>query len=233
MKEYYFDEMIVRRYTWDIIDSNSYLIIENNEAILIDICDSEELLNDLISLDKIYIFLTHSHFDHISGLNQLRKNNKNSLVYSTLNCSKNIGNKYKNMSASANAYLAFYNKDDNPLDAINKLNIIDSFECEVSDVTFDESYSFYWNDHFIQLFSVYGHSNDGILLIIDRNYMFSGDTLLPIPTITRFVGGSTKLFWEHDIPLLKSLAPSIKKVFPGHGEPGELKEFISKNSSSK
>ena len=46
--------------------------------------------------------------------------------------------------------------------------------------------------------------NSNLIAVVDNKFMFSGDTLLSIPTITRFRSGSTKLFWEEDIPKLKN-----------------------------
>ncbi|MBO6266423.1 MAG: hypothetical protein J6M57_10515 [Acidaminococcaceae bacterium] len=59
--------------------------------------------------------------------------------------------------------------------------------------------------------------------------MFSGDTLLPIPTVTRLPGGSTARFWEEDIPKLEKLANQIDMVFPGHEMPGRLKDMLAMN----
>ncbi|MCR4717791.1 MAG: hypothetical protein K5656_11500 [Lachnospiraceae bacterium] len=57
--------------------------------------------------------------------------------------------------------------------------------------------------------------------------MFLGDTVLNIPTITRFSGGSTDEFKEHDIPKLKEL--NVEIVYPGHGVPGVLDTMLSGN----
>ena len=74
---------------------------------------------------------------------------------------------------------------------------------------------------------MYGHSNDSLIAIIDEVLVFSGDSLLSIPTVTRFPGGSTKRFWEEDIPKLRTI--DAKYVFPGHGQPGIKDEMLNVN----
>ena len=75
---------------------------------------------------------------------------------------------------------------------------------------------FEWQGHKIELNAVYGHSNDGLIVIVDDKYMFSGDTVLATPTITRFPGGSTKRYHDEDIPLIRSRQVDI--IYPGHKE---------------
>ena len=68
------------------------------------------------------------------------------------------------------------------------------------------------------------------MVIFDGKYLFSGDSLLSIPTITRFPTGSSKLFCEEDIPRLKEMY-YIREVFPGHGQSGNIKEMIEINQN--
>ena len=75
---------------------------------------------------------------------------------------------------------------------------------------------------------VYGHSEDGLMVVLDNKYLFSGDTLLHTPTITRFPSGSTKKFWKEDMQLLNKIKDIIT-VYPGHGNPGDMSNMMSKN----
>lgn len=86
---------------------------------------------------------------------------------------------------------------------------------------------FEWCGHKVRLSAVYGHSDDSLLAIIDEKYMFSGDTLLHIPTITRFPTGSSRRFWLEDMPML--LVTKADKVFPGHGANGRLEDMMAVN----
>lgn len=211
--------MEIKQFVWDIVDSNSWLMVDGNCGLLIDAIDSEYLFEAIADLDELTIILTHSHFDHIAGLNQIRKIKQNITVISTKICSENIENKYRNMSASATAFMTFYNRS-----GIE----IKPFICKPAEITFESEMEFLWRAYKIKLESFFGHSNDSLIVIIDDKFLFSGDTLLSIPTVTRFPGGSTAKFWEEDIPNLQKM--DVEMVFPGHGTSGNLTDMIEINT---
>lgn len=124
------------------------------------------------------------------------------------------------MSASANAFMTFYNR--RPFEGV-----IEPIICQPADVIFDRDFSFKWQNHSIRIILLYGHSNDSLAVVVDDRWMFSGDSILPIPTVTRFPGGNTKRFWKEDIPKLEKM--EIDMVYPGHGLPGNLNHMISCN----
>ena len=101
----------LQRFTWDIVDTNTYLMLEENKALIIDPVDSPNLFEEIANVDQIDVILTHSHFDHISGLNKLRGIRPDARVIATSECSENIGNIYRNMSSAAEAFLMFYYQD--------------------------------------------------------------------------------------------------------------------------
>lgn len=73
--------MIIKCFLKPPIDNNNYLIIdeETNEAALIDCsCFDEEILSEIKknNLNLKYVLLTHGHFDHITGLNDVSDNVK-------------------------------------------------------------------------------------------------------------------------------------------------------------
>lgn len=214
--------MKIKQYVWSVVDSNSWLIVEDSKGLLIDAVDSIELYKELEHLDELTIVLTHSHFDHISGLNKIREQKANTVVISTCTCSEYLGNIYKNMSASAIAFLKFYKGEKE--DDVEIQPII----CEPSERTFKEQFAIEWFGHKVELCAVHGHSADGLIAIVDGENMFSGDTLLHIPTVTRFPTGNGQQFWYEDIPFLRSIK-GVKNVYPGHGGCGELEKMISIN----
>ena len=218
--------LLLKQFTCNLVDSNSFLIVEENKGLLIDATDSDELYKAIEPLSELTIILTHCHFDHIVGLNRIREIKPQTKVVSTSLCSEYIGNSYKNMSSVANIFLMFYNKQEIEEDLI-KPTI-----CKPSEVVFEDKLDFDWNGHNINLLAVYGHSKDSLIAILDEKYLFSGDTLLSIPTVTRFPNGSTRKFWEEDIPLLKSLNQEIV-VYPGHGESGVIGDMLSINKLPK
>lgn len=224
------NDIKIQRFIWDVIDTNTYMLLEGDKALIIDPVNSGELFSALEHVELVDIILTHGHFDHVSGLNRVRKIVNSTRVMCTAECSENIGNVYRNMSAVAEPFLTFYNQkrglDDNSSEVIKS---IDSFVCNPADVVFDYDFELKWNDHNIKLTRCFGHSKDSLLALLDGRYLFSGDTLLKIPTSTRFPGGSTSKFWKEDYPLLESLSSSVEIVLPGHGETGSINEMLAVN----
>lgn len=214
--------MEISQYTWNIVDSNSWLLREGRHGLLIDAVEHDELYNAVKEADDLTIILTHAHFDHISGLTSIRALRPDAVVISTAKCSEFLGNTHRNLSSVATAFMAFYKGEGCERVAI------EPFVCAPSDQVFEKKKRLDWHGHEIELISVYGHSADGLLALIDKETLFSGDTLLRIPTITRLPGGSSKLFWEEDVPKLKEMTGATR-VYPGHGEPGDLLEMLSVN----
>jgi glyoxylase-like metal-dependent hydrolase (beta-lactamase superfamily II) len=126
------------------------------------------------------------------------------------------------MSSTADAFLTFYHQGE------NRDYKIESFICEPANKTFEGQFIFECCGHSIKLTSVYGHSSDGLIVVVDGKLLFSGDTLLSVPTATRFPSGNSKKFWCEDIPMLKG-SKNIELVYPGHGKPGCLDEMLEIN----
>ncbi len=214
--------MNIECYTWDVVNSNSWLVTEGEKGILFDAVENDKLFCDIQRLDELIIVLTHAHFDHIVGLNRLRSLKPSAEVLCTEKCSEYLGNTYRNMSAIAEIFMEFYKPDEQYERAIVP------FVCEKAEKTFFGHKDFEWCGHRISLECVYGHSDDSLIATIDNRYMFSGDTILSIPTVTRITTGSTKKFWTEDMP--KILKMKVDRVYPGHGPDGGLEEMIKVNS---
>lgn len=215
--------MDIKQFVWEAVDSNSWLLTEGEHGLLIDAVDSNELFNSISELKSLTVILTHSHFDHIIGLNRIREMKPETTVISTPNCSDNIGNKHRNMSSIADAFIAFYHNGD------KKDYKISPFACESTTVTFESKYDFCWCKHKVKLDAVHGHSNDGLVAVIDNKKLFSGDTLLSMPTVTRFPGGDSRKFRLEDVGLLESMS-NIEIVYPGHGNPGKKDDMMRINN---
>lgn len=210
--------MEIRQYTWDAVDSNSWLITEGLHGLLIDAVINPDLYSEVRSLETLTVILTHSHFDHICGLNDIREFKPDTAVIATALCSEHIGNPYRNMSSAADAYLAFYRN------GTSADKHIEPFVCAPADQVIDDSYSFSWEKHPIDLKAFHGHTEDSLIIQIDHNILFSGDTILSIPTVTRFPGGNTKHFQQEDLPVLRRMKD--QRVYPGHGQPDLLSNML-------
>lgn len=216
-------KLSVMQFTWDVLDSNSFALEGEKSILIIDPVDSEDLYAYAAQKQEALILLTHAHFDHICGLNRLRSIIPRTTVATSLSCSSNIQDPKKNLSSIANPLMAFHEHRDEIRDEI------EPFACQPADITFEGELQMDWNGMKLKMAEFFGHSKDSSCFLLDGKFLFSGDTILPIPTVTRLPGGDTKTFWHEDIPRLQEMQITVNMVFPGHGMPGRLEEMIAVN----
>ncbi len=210
-------------FSWSVFDANSYVLTEEREALIFDAVDSDEMMSLLRdrNIETVTVFLTHEHFDHISGLERLRRNFA-CRVTASAECSERIQSPKTNLSSVGDALISMQTHSE-----IAK--VISPFAAADADRTFDSDDAFLWHGHTIQCRPLFGHSPGSAGYILDGNMLFSGDELLAIPTVTRFPGGSTQKYWKEDVPWLQSIERDIALVFPGHGQPGAMAEMLKVN----
>ena len=210
-------------YSFYPIDARMYIIAENGKAVIIDPCVSEEAKKYLQSqnIQDIIVLLTHEHYDHISGVNWLRKNFPETKVVCSEVCSKGILSPHKNLSAYYE--ILFMGKDPEVQEYIKNVEV-PPYSCE-ADETFQGQTEWNWEGHQIVMVETPGHSKGSCCILFDKKCMFSGDTLVTgHETILRLPGGSKKDFVEITMPFLNSLDGELM-VYPGHGKPQRLKQF--------
>lgn len=207
--------MDILRKESELLDSNMYLIKENDHVIIIDPCQELSIYEEQCCYDLI--ILTHEHYDHISGVNLWKKKTGAKVLCSCL-CAENIKNPKKNMSHHFDVFYDLQNFVE-----VSKRIVVDDYICE-ADETFNEQTNFIWQGHSVKLYECPGHSKGSILIIIDGKYLFSGDSILKnYLTECRFPGGSKKDWETIGFPLIKSLDNSME-VYPGHFESFKLKD---------
>lgn len=214
----------VHRFTWDYLDANTYAIESGGDLLVIDPTDTLgfwRFLNER-KIRTASVILSHEHFDHISGLNQLRERAV-CTVYAHKNCSENIGDAGRNLSRLAEV-IAQYRDGTIPEGKDAPMCL-----CEPADVTFEEKLPFDWHGHEVVLFHTPGHSQGSICAVLDGKLLFSGDTLMDTPAVTRLPGGNTKQYLEAAVPKLKMLAGRIEYVLPGHGDSGYPEKMLLRN----
>ena len=203
--------MKIKRFTLSDFEVNSYLIIKEGQAILIDVGSSPEPIIDYLEQHQITlkaILLTHTHLDHIAGLTYLREQTK-APVYVHEKEQEWLQN--PNYNGSKRLPEFFGEIITTPAEHLIKNDTvigIGPFE--------------------IKVYLTPGHTPGGISYYI-KPYLFTGDTLF-----YRSIG-RTDLFGGDYPLLLKSIKtnlltlPSNTIVYPGHGEKSTIGEEKKSN----
>ena len=205
-----------------ILQANSYLLFEAGRAVLIDPFWNQEMEQTISTYaDTVdYIFLTHEHYDHVSGAAAARDRYSSSVVASE-QCADILRQPPRRMLRHFEAFCRMQRVEDRPKSEI------DLAYCCSADVTFAAELELEWQGHTIRFRSVPGHSPGSSCILVDGTYLFSGDSLLPgqeRPPI--FPGGSMEAFEKQALPYFCSL-PRGTKVYPGHFETFSLSEHPS------
>lgn len=212
---------------FEYIDSNMFIIIENNKALIIDPHENNEVYNLLRMNDiiDITVLLTHEHTDHIFGLKWL-KDNFNTTIISTKETSDYISD----IKNTRPILITFVLEEK---DKQNGTNLLEKFKqnyepfATKADITFEDDFEYKWNSHSLKFKKVLGHSKGSCLIFLDNKIVFSGDSLMKdYPIITRFPRGNNKIFKNETIPYLETLNMDLE-VFPGHGKIFKLKDIFS------
>ena len=141
-------------------------------------------------------FITHSHFDHIYGLNELVKEFPNCVIY--------VSKHGKEGLFSAKLNFSFYH--DKPF----------VFEGGSVKVLEDGDNVKLLEDLFLNVVSTPGHDK-GCLCYRVGDYFFTGDSYIPgVETVTKLRGGN-KEDNERSLMKLKALFSPNTLICPGHG----------------
>lgn len=212
----------IHKYIFDILDSNMYLLIENNKAIIIDphySIEANKLLENS-SIEEIDIILTHEHFDHVSGIMHYAKFARD--IYANRKCAEILNNPRNRINSRFAAFFVSASKE-------KRYKVREACKTQIlSDVTcvFEEEYQFDWNNHSIWIKSTPGHTPGSVCIIIDNTMMFSGDSLIPDhEVITGFPEGSQEHYDNITQPFLQALDKNLL-VYPGHGEEKKLGDML-------
>ncbi|QXJ27489.1 MBL-fold metallo-hydrolase superfamily [Saccharolobus shibatae B12] len=188
--------MIVKNFIAGPLATNSYLIIAEKEGVVVDAGGDMSELIQTVRKEKInirYIIATHGHFDHIMGVNQIKREFPSSVF---LINEKDLG-LLKKASSMAQSFLNL---------SISDVVKPDGFVKEGDEIELGREK--------LKIIETPGHTM-GSICIIANGYIFTGDTLFYGTVGRTDLGGSEKLLRE-SLEKLKKLPDEII-VYPGHG----------------
>lgn len=200
--------MTIERIVSKYLESNMYIIKENNHAILVDPCDHCEISSEY-TID--YIFLTHEHYDHISGVNYWKKRSE-AKVFCTEACGKNIQNPTVNLSRFFSVFCELQTW-------VSLLEIpqVEPYICMADEIV-DDTTILKWLGHEIKVIACPGHSEGGCCYLLDDSCLFSGDSILKDGSVNFHFPGGSKKDWYCSKEKLSELPEEIK-IYLGHFEP--------------
>ena len=212
----------IYQYRYRLVNSNMFIMVGNKSAVVIDAVISEEavtLLQDS-GVEKLWILITHEHYDHIQGINYLRSK-FDCCIMGNAYAIKAIEDPKKNLAAYLES-LTVFKKLQN--DWREEYQIPDDYACK-GDVGFESRDVFEWEEISFHIQSTPGHSKGSVCISVDDCFYFTGDSLVDgEDIILRLPGGSKKDYIAETKPYLEQ----IKKdsiILPGHGEIRRMEAF--------
>ncbi len=194
--------MIVKKFINKILSSNSYIVHTNDErnVWVIDPGESDQLLSWINENKKIVegILLTHSHIDHIYGVNDICNEFQDLTIYASH--FSNEGMKSPKYNGSYYMGISY---------VINHGNI--NFVKENSTI------ELFKDKTIAKVISTPGHNNDCISFSID-NYLFTGDALIPGVKIHTKSKKSDRLIAIESINKILYNFTGDTIICPGHRE---------------
>lgn len=219
------DEIKIHQYIMPGIESNMYLMIANESALIIDPNVNADALALMVErqIRNVLVLLTHEHYDHISGINWLRENFSDSAaieVVATAAAAEALQDTSQNLAKFWEVLMM--GKTPEQIQAGMAVADI-NYTC-YADRTFSGELQLSWEGHVIRMQSAPGHSKGGALIFLDDNILFSGDNLVNgAGVICRLPGGNWKTYCEKTRPRIDQLPDDIC-IMPGHGALAKLSE---------
>lgn len=191
--------VVIKQIINSILKSNTYILSNGftDEVWLIDVGDVDKVIAELHPNQFISgVFITHSHFDHIYGINELMAAYPNCKIYISEEGRDNLFNDKLSFSFYYDTPLCFKGgciqivKDGLIINISNELSI----KCVYSP----------------------GHDVSCMCYICDK-YIFTGDSYIPnVKPVTKLKGGDRRKY-DVSLRIIRDYVQSGLVVCPGHG----------------
>ena len=184
-----------------VFQSITYFLIaeESKDLVIVDCGDAMPII-DFIQQNGLHlkcILLTHSHFDHIYGLNEVLEQYPKTMVYTS--CKGNLG------LYDTRLNLSQYSVEHEPFRLLYKDNV-----CILQE---DDCISFAGDQ--IRVVSTPGHDWSCLSYIVD-GMVFTGDSYIPGINVVASWPKSNKTEARTSLQRLKELERSGLMICPGH-----------------
>ena len=214
-----FSRRDVHIFPGELIDERMYLIPAGDEPVVIDPHADDELLSYLKNARLVHIFLTHEHYDHISGVNWLRAHIP-CRVYASAVCAESME---KLPNSTVHFPLLFIGDPEKY--AWAKKNLPLPYVCR-ADVRLGDFPQAQLPGEDWQAWKTPGHSPGGMSYLYRGKYLFCGDSLLGNGMELKSIGAQKALLAQ-TLESYRKL-PGTILLFPGHGDPAPLGDYLLK-----
>ena len=180
-----------------IFESNTFILSYDNKCWIIDIGDTDKIskyISDKYELKGV--LLTHSHFDHIYGINDFHKKFPNCKIYTSEYGETALKDAKKNLSFYHEQAIEYLEDNVQILKEGDKIELFPNIYLEVLETP--------------------GHCPSCLTYYTD-NYIFTGDSYIPgVKVVTNLPKGN-KIQALESLERIKELAKN-RIICPGHGE---------------
>lgn len=188
----------VKKIINNIFSSNTYLLFDDNYFYcwLIDIGDFNKVADAIpVGVQVRGVFLTHTHFDHVYGINALHRAYPDCRVYTSEYGKVALFDEKKNFSKYHEAPFVYEGTD---VLVVNEGNCVELYP-ETS----------------MKVYSTPGHC-PSCLTYVAGNWVFTGDSYIPdVKVVTKLPGGD-RIIAKQSLDKILQLAEG-KVVCAGHG----------------
>ena len=184
-----------------IFDSATYLLTYASleDMYVIDCGDIEPIINyiEQNQLKLKGLFLTHSHFDHIYGMNDLVQKYSDCKIYTSQHGAEGLKNPKLNMSR-------YHDDVEDFIYQFNNIEILtDGQELQIGDGT-------------MKVLETPGHDWSCLSFHLDK-YLFTGDSYIPdTKPQYMFPKGNKKQYYDSELRILEYVKKNHLIIKPGH-----------------